>query len=469
MLFSSITFLYYFLPLVLCFYFLTPQKGKNYVLLIASILFYAWGEPYYVIVMIASIVFAWGFGLLIDKYRGTSKSKAAFIGSVVVSLGLLCLFKYMDFFLVNLNRILPGRIHITLLHLALPIGISFYTFQILSYTIDLYKGKIQIQKNIFNFACYVMLFPQLIAGPIVRYFDIEKELMCRSHNMQNISNGAFRFVIGLSKKVLLGNVMGELCQFYKDGLENSVLFMWLYAIGFTLQIYFDFSGYSDMAIGLGEIFGFHFPENFNYPYISKSITEFWRRWHMTLGAFFRDYVYIPMGGNRVGIKRHIFNILIVWFLTGFWHGSGWNFIFWGLYFAVWILIEKFVLPVSINKIPAIFRHIAVLLILMIGWILFDAKNAVQAVNRIGYLVGIGTDSLAGKWSKYYLRSYTVPIMLAIIAATPYPKSILKGLEKKDKIRKIILLVKPLSLIFLLTIVTAYLIDGSFNPFIYFRF
>ena len=469
MLFSSISFLYYFLPLVLCFYFITPFKGKNYVLLIASIIFYAWGEPRYILLILSSIVVAWGFGFVIDKYRSASRSKAAFIGSVAVSIGLLCLFKYADFFLENLNRMMPGGVQLPLLRLVLPIGISFYTFQILSYTIDLYRGSIKLQKNLFDFACYVILFPQLIAGPIVRYSDVEKELKCRSHTMQQFSEGAFRFIIGLSKKVLLANVIGELGQFYKEGLENSVLFAWLYGISFTLQIYFDFSGYSDMAIGLGKIFGFHFPENFNYPYISKSVTEFWRRWHMTLGSWFRDYVYIPMGGNRKGMLKHIFNIVFVWFLTGFWHGAGWNFIFWGLYFALWLLIEKYVFNDGINKVPAFLRHIGILLILMIGWIFFDADSIALAVRRIGYFVGIGTDCIVGKWSIYYLKSYLVPILIAIFAATPYPKRLIEYLQFSSKGRVTVAVARPLGIFLLLSVITAYLIDGSFNPFIYFRF
>ena len=331
MVFSSITFLYYFLPIFLVIYFITPMPNgsprlRNLALLFASLVFYAWGEPEYVLLLIGQCVAAWSLGLLIEKYRGNIISHLLMIFSVAVSLSALLFFKYADFFMLNINKVFS--LHIGLLNLALPIGVSFYTFQILSYTVDLYKERTCVRKNLFDFSTYVTMFPQLIAGPIVRYADVDKELTNREHKTEDIALGIRRFIIGLGKKVLLANVMGELVNLYKNSDENSVLFTWLYVIAFALQLYFDFSGYSDMAIGLGRVLGFRFLENFNYPYIAKSVTDFWRRWHISLSSWFKDYVYIPLGGSHKSMPRNICNIILVWLLTGFWHGTDWNFIFW---------------------------------------------------------------------------------------------------------------------------------------------
>jgi len=338
MLFSSIPFLYYFFPVVIILYLIAPGlQLKNTVLLITSLVFYAWGEPLYVFLMILSIVSGYVFGLLIEKYRGKGAAKLFLMLSLVVSLGSLGYFKYADFFIANFNA--ATGLSVPLLRIALPIGISFYTFQLLSYVIDVYRGNTRAQKNFISLATYISLFPQLIAGPIVRYTDIERQLGDRSISIDKAALGLRRFVIGLGKKILIANQMGELCSIFRESGDKSIAFYWLYAIAFTIQIYFDFSGYSDMAIGLGKILGFDFMENFNYPYISGSVTEFWRRWHISLGSWFRDYVYIPLGGNRRGAVRQIVNILVVWFLTGFWHGAAWNFIAWGLYFGILLLCE----------------------------------------------------------------------------------------------------------------------------------
>ena len=464
MLFSSITFLYYFLPLVLALYFVVPFRLKNVVLLAFSLLFYAWGEPVYVLLMAATIVSQWFFGLLIDRFRGSKWSRIWLILSLAVGLGSLGVFKYSDFFLEAV-RVISGQ-PIKLLGIALPIGISFYTFQILSYTIDLYRGEAKVQRSVLKLATYVTLFPQLIAGPIVRYTTVAEELDERHHTWENFSVGTRRFTVGLGKKVLIANLMGQLAQTYKDGGENTVLFAWVYAVAFSLQLYFDFSGYSDMAIGLGHMFGFHFLENFNYPYISQSITEFWRRWHMSLGTWFRDYVYIPLGGNRQNFLRNTVNLFIVWFLTGFWHGAGWNFIVWGLYFAVLLMIEK-PLRKRLN-IPKALGHMYTIFAVIICFILFDAESLSQALVRIGALFGVGTEAVTGVQSLYYLRSYAVPLLVGIAGATPWPKRAFERLCKPLGEAGVIGL-QTVGTAALLVLVTAYLIDGSFNPFIYFRF
>lgn len=465
MLFSSVTFLYWFLPALLVIYFIVPKGWKNAVLLAASLLFYAWGEPIYVLLMIGTTLLGWLFGLAIEKFRGRWQSKAALIASVVVGIGALMVFKYSDFFISTINSIAGSSI--SALGLALPIGISFYTFQILSYTIDLYRQKAEVQKSIVKFATYVTLFPQLIAGPIVRYTDIAKQLDSRRHSWEGFASGATRFVLGLSKKVLLANTLGELVSIYRNSGEQSVVFAWLYIIAYSLHIYFDFSGYSDMAIGLGRIFGFEFVENFNYPYISKSITEFWRRWHISLGSWFRDYVYIPLGGNRVSAPRHVFNILAVWLLTGFWHGAGWTFIAWGLYFAVWLLAEKFFLAKWLDKLPRFVSHIYTAIVLAFGWVLFDAASIGSAVATVGQMFGSGV-GFANTETLYYLRSYAVPLILGIIGCTPLPKYLVRKLSG-GKAAGVMTVVEPVVICALLAVVTAYLVDGSFNPFIYFRF
>ena len=465
MLFSSINFLYYFLPCVLILYFLVPTKYKNSILLISSLLFYFYGEPIYILVMLGAILSGYIHGILINKYP--KHKKIFLISSIIISLGALGLFKYSNFAITNINQLLGTNIK--LLNLALPIGISFYTFQILSYVIDVYKGKVPVQKNIIKLATYVSLFPQLIAGPIVRYIDVEKELTNREHTFENFSTGITRFCIGLAKKVLIANQLGELCQIFLQTDEKSILFYWIYGISFSLQIYFDFSAYSDMAIGLGKIFGFHFLENFNYPYISKSITEFWRRWHISLGTWFKDYVYIPLGGNRVGKLKLIRNILVVWMLTGFWHGAEWTFIFWGLLFGILLMIEKLFLLNKLEKAPKIVGHIYVLFIIMISFIIFNAGSIGEAINQIAGLFGANGETFINHYTVYYLKNYLVIFVIAIIGATPFVKNAINHLKENGKIRKIVNILEPITVVVLLLVVTAYLVDSSYNPFLYFRF
>jgi len=436
---------------------------RNVTLLVMSLVFYAWGEPRYVFLMIAQCVFAWGFGLLIDKHRGQKAAKTLMLISVVISLSGLIYFKYANFFISNVNNLTNSNI--AFIRFVMPIGISFYTFQLLSYTIDLYRGLIRVSRNVLDFSTYVASFPQLIAGPIVRYSDIEAALSKREHSFSRFAMGSRRFIIGLGKKMLIANMFGELVAIYKVSGDESVLFVWLYLIAYTMQIYFDFSGYSDMAIGLGHIFGFKFPENFNYPYIADSITNFWRRWHMTLSGWFRDYVYIPLGGNRVKVLRHVFNIMLVWMLTGFWHGADWNFILWGGYFGVVLLVEKLFLGKALRKAPKAVRHIYVILIVFISWAFFDALGFNEAFTVIGRMFGAG-GTLASREALYYLRSYAVPLVIAVIGSTPL---IMKLAQKIDTKKRLVVVLEPVVLLLILIVSTASMVDGSFNPFIYFRF
>lgn len=465
MLFSSIPFLFYFLPLVLAVYFLVPWKLKNTVLLLASLIFYGWGEPRYVFLMIASILLFYGCGLAIEKAKTKPWKKAWLTVSVVVSVALLCVFKYADFFITNFNAV--TGLSVPLLKLALPIGISFYTFQCLSYTIDVYRGNVEAQKNPINFGAYVALFPQLIAGPIVRYIDVARELNHREHSMEKFVEGLRRFIFGLAKKILIANQLGELTNIFRLSGEKSVVFYWMYAIAFALHIYFDFSGYSDMAIGLGKIFGFNFIENFNYPYMSKSIGEFWRRWHMSLGSWFRDYIYIPLGGNRVSKGRWLFNTLVVWMLTGFWHGAAWNFILWGLLYALFLLIEKFI-P-AIKKLPDVLKHVYTLLIVVLGFVLFNAADIAQAGQDIAGMFGFAGVPFCNTETLYYLGSFGFLFVLSLIGATPLVKNVATKLAVHKKTETIIAIVEPIVLLVLLAVCSAYLVDGSFNPFLYFRF
>ena len=460
MLFTSISFLYYFLPITLILYFIVPKKYKNVILLVSSLLFYFYGEPIYVFLMIAEILIAYFGALLIDKY----KDKTILIILLIIHISLLFIFKYTDFILTNINNIFNANIN--LLKLALPIGISFYTFQIISYEVDVYKKKVSVQKNIINLATYVSLFPQLIAGPIVRYESINEELDNRKTTFNDFSYGVRRFIIGLSKKVLLANVLGELCSTFNTISDKTVVFYWLFAISYMLQIYLDFSAYSDMAIGLGRMFGFHFLENFNYPYISKSITEFWRRWHMSLSSWFKDYVYIPLGGSRCEKTKIIRNIFVVWFLTGLWHGASWNFIIWGLLFGIVLVIEKLFLQKILDKTPNIFKHIYVLFIVMISFVIFNGENI---INNIQGLFGINNISFINSVSIHYLKNYLIILIISILACTPLFKNIIEKLKNNKKIIKVINLLEPIYLVLLLFIVTVYLIDNSYNPFLYFRF
>mgnify|MGYP002709846126 FL=1 len=463
MLFSGIPFLFYFLPCVLLVYFIVPQKGRNAVLLAASLFFYGWGEPKFLLFMVFSIVQGYVFARLIGRGR---RKKLFLTLSLVLSFALLGYCKYADFFIENFNAV--TGLSLPLLKIALPIGISFYTFQIASYEIDVYRGDVAAQHNFIDFAAYVAMFPQLIAGPIVRYRDIAPQLKERTHSLEAAASGASRFAVGLGKKVLVANVLAQLVSAYKASAEQTALYAWLYAIAFTLQIYFDFSGYSDMAIGLGRIFGFSFPENFRYPYIAKSITEFWRRWHMSLGTWFRDYLYIPLGGSRCSRIRHIFNILVVWMATGFWHGAAWNFVFWGLFYAVLLMAEKFFLLPALKK-GRVLPHVYVLLAVTLGFVLFDAASLKDALHQLGTLFGAGTASGLGTEALYMLRSYGVMLALAVLGATPLPAMLWKKAQEAKSLAPVLTVAEPLCTFALLALCTAFLVDGSFNPFLYFRF
>ena len=503
MLFSGIPFLYYFLPAVLLLYFIAPKCLKNTVLLVGSLFFYAWGEPKIVLIMIASILVGYVSGLLIEAFRDSKEAfttenaslrhkkttKIVMIFSVIIQLGCLVYFKYMDFFIENFNNIFG--LSISLLKIALPVGISFYTFQILSYTVDIYRGE-KAQKNPINLAMYIAMFPQLIAGPIVRYKDIASQLnvkgglklrYCkqgnkkfafdghetgRSVSFDDIAQGIRRFVFGLAKKILLANQLGELCDIFRASGDKSVLFYWVYAIAFALHIYFDFSGYSDMAIGLGKIFGFHFMENFNYPFVSGSVTEFWRRWHISLGSWFRDYVYIPLGGNRVPKWRWFMNIFVVWMLTGFWHGAAWNFIIWGLFFAVLLVFEKLCFLKVLEK-KKILGHIYVVLAVLISFVIFNATDMREAGAYIGGMFGLDKVPVVSAETLYYVRSYGVVLLLSLVGATPLMKNLMERLVQKKVCKNIIWILEPIVYVGLMLVMTAYLVDGSFNPFLYFRF
>jgi len=461
MLFSGIPFLYYFLPAVVILYFLVPKGWRNAVLLVSSLLFYAWGEPKYVALMIFSIGLFYGCGLAIERGRNQKQKKFWLVISVVCSLSLLGIFKYADFFISSFNGM--TGLSVPLLKLALPIGISFYTFQCLSYTIDVYRGNVEAQKNPISFGAYVALFPQLIAGPIVRYVDVARELEERNTTGEDFAYGLRRFLVGLGKKVLIANQFGQLNEVFRASNEPSVLFYWMYAVSFMLHIYFDFSGYSDMAIGLGRIFGFHFIENFDYPYLSKSITEFWRRWHMSLGSWFRDYVYIPMGGNRVNKGRWLLNILTVWMLTGLWHGASWNFVLWGLLFAVLLLAEKWI-P-GLKNLPKLLRHGYVLLLVCLSFVLFNAADFSQAASDFRGLFGLAGLPPVTTETLYYLRSYGVLFLAGVVGATPLVRNFLRKRENTT----LLAILEPVGMAVLLVLCTAYLVDGSFNPFLYFRF
>ncbi len=461
MLFSSIPFLYYFLPAVLICYFLAPERAKNAVLLLFSLIFYGWGEPKLLFLMIFTIGVFYLCGLAIGRAVQRKWKKFWLMVSVVAGLGLLGIFKYADFFLESVNA--ATGLSLPLLKLALPVGISFYTFQCLSYTIDVYRGAAQVQKDPIAFGAYVTLFPQLIAGPIVRYVDVARELEHRTHSWENMALGLRRFLVGLGKKVILADNFALLIKLFRESGEPSVLFYWMYAIAFLLNIYFDFSGYSDMAIGLGRLFGFHFLENFNYPYMSKSITEFWRRWHMSLGSWFRDYVYIPMGGNRVSHGRWIFNIFTVWMLTGAWHGAAWNFVLWGALYAVFLLVEKWV-P-GLQKLPDILRHGYVLVLTVLGFVLFNAESVSQAGSDIAALFGCGGLPAVTAETLYYLRSYGFLFALGIVGATP----LVKQLARKISATRAGPVLELMAMAGLLLVCTGYLVDGSFSPFLYFRF
>ncbi|MBQ5599346.1 MAG: MBOAT family protein, partial [Lachnospiraceae bacterium] len=412
MLFSSISFLYYFLPCVLILYLVTPRKLKNFVLLLSSLFFYGWGGVNFLWLMMIMLAAGYIWGLLVGKYREQKIGKWLLGAALGMNVLTLIYFKFADVF---------------------PIGISFYTFQIMSYIVDVYRGEVPAQKNPVNFSAYASMFPQLVAGPIVRYADVAKQLESRMHSFDHAALGIRTFVLGLAKKVLIANTLGELCDIFRASNDKAVLFYWLYAAAFTLHIYFDFSGYSDMAVGLGKMFGFDFMDNFNYPYISKSITEFWRRWHISLSSWFRDYVYIPLGGNRVPKGRWFFNIFVVWFLTGFWHGAAWNFIAWGLGFAVILVIEKMWLLRQLERskgvVAQILRHVYVMVIIMISFVLFNATDITEAGTYIASMFGLGDLALVSKETVYYMRSYLVIFLVAMIGATPIPKMLVCKMQE----------------------------------------
>ena len=459
MLFSSITFIYYFLPILLLIYFIVPKKIKNLTLLIFSLIFYFLGEPKYIIVLLLSCIINYVISKLM-KYK--KYKKALLILAIIYNVGQLLVFKYTDFFIDNINNIF--NTNISFMYIVMPIGISFFTFQALGYVIDVYNKKHKPASSLIDFMTYVSLFPQLIAGPIVRYSDIQNELVKRETSFSKFSEGIKRFVIGLSKKVLIANVLGEIITFL---IEETVVSAWLKPILFTLQIYYDFSGYSDMAIGLGLMFGFRFLENFNYPLIASSITDFWRRWHISLSSWFRDYIYIPLGGNKVSKLKHVRNIFIVWFLTGFWHGASWNFILWGLYFFIFLMIEKYLLKKYLDKTKVI-KHIYTVLIVIISFLIFNTESIPDIINSLKNMFFMNDISIISKETLYYLRSNLVLFIVAIIGATPLMKVVI-GKLKETKFVKVINILEPITYIILLTLTTAFLIDASFNPFLYFRF
>lgn len=467
MVFSGLTFLLCYLPAVLIVYYLAPRKMKNLVLFLFSLLFYAWGEPIYVGLMIFSTILDYCCGRAAEKYRGTKKAKAALIVSVTVNLGLLCLFKYTDFLLTTINSLLGTSI--PLLNLPLPIGISFYTFQTMSYTIDVYRGDNKAQKNIISFGAYVSLFPQLIAGPIVRYQTIAEQIDNRVHTSELFSSGVKRFVCGLSKKGLLANNIGLLWNTISqtDVAKLTVVSVWLGVIAFAFQIYFDFSGYSDMAIGLGRMFGFEFCENFDYPYISSSVTEFWRRWHISMGTWFRDYVYIPLGGNRRGLKIQIRNIAVVWLLTGFWHGAAWNYVLWGVFYGILLIIEKFFLLDKQKKAPAFVGRIYTMFCVLLGWGLFAIEDFRKLGGYFGAMFGFGA-GLCDNNALWQLVSYLPLLVVCAAASAPILPKIYKKLSEKCA-PAVMTAADSLGLVGGMLLSTAYLISGSYNPFLYFRF
>lgn len=463
MLFSSVPFLFYFLPAVLLVYFLVPKRAKNGVLLLSSLVFYGWGEPRYLPVMLVSILQGYIFGRLIERFRDTRRAKLFLVLSVLLSLGTLAYFKYADFMIANLNA-LTG-LSAPLLRLALPVGISFYTFQILSYTVDVYRGTVPAQRNFIDLAAYIAMFPQLIAGPIVRYSDIAVQLKTREHSVSEAASGARRFILGLAKKILLANLLGELVSSFRASADLSVLYYWLGAIAFTLQIYYDFSGYSDMAIGLGRIFGFRFSENFQYPYLSGSITEFWRRWHISLGAWFRDYVYIPCGGSRAGTVRTIANLLLVWLLTGIWHGANWTFLLWGVYYGILLLLEKFVLRRVLEHLPGLLRHVLTLLLVLIGWVFFFSSSPAAAFGWIGRMFGSGS-ALVDATAKYYLAGCWPLLLVGAIGSFPVVSHVGGNLLRRNKAWQAFSVVLFLALLLLCI---ALMMNDTYSTFLYFQF
>lgn len=464
MVFSSLEFLFRFLPAVLLIYFLVPRRFKNPVLLVASLFFYAWGEPIYVGLMIVSVVGNYGLALAMNRYRGTQRADWAMAGSLVFSLGLLGFFKYADFLIGSVNDV--AGTEFGMLDVPLPIGISFYTFQILSYTIDVYRGKVEVQRNLISLATYIALFPQLIAGPIVRYSAIAKELTHRNHSTEMFVDGIHRFVIGLAKKVLIANNIGLLWEASAATAEPSVMLAWLGIIAFGFQIFFDFSGYSDMAIGLGRMLGFKYAENFNYPYIAQSVTEFWRRWHISLGQWFRDYVYIPLGGNRGSVLIWTRNVFVVWALTGLWHGASWNFALWGLYFGVILMLERMYISSLLLRVTPALRHVYTLLLVLVSWVIFQLGTPSEIFEYLGNMFGLNGIDLVNDEARYLLRSNLVILAIAAIGSVPIAGYVGRRIGSRMSVRAVGM---PVYYAGLLVVSTAFLVDSSFNPFLYFRF
>ena len=471
MVFSSTLFLFRFLPIIMILYFLAPGRMKNILLLLGSLIFYAWGEPVYILLMLFSTISDYLHGRIIGRARSKGIKKLFLVSSIVVNLGVLCFFKYADFLVGTINQ-LAGT-NIPLLNLPLPIGISFYTFQTMSYSIDVYRGQVKVQKNLLDFAVFVTMFPQLIAGPIVKYADVEKQLHERKPDILQIHYGMRRFVFGLAKKVLLANNMGLIWTEISSRDLGTLTGMsaWLGILAYTFQIYFDFSGYSDMAIGLGTCFGFHFPENFNYPYISRSVTEFWRRWHMTLSSWFREYVYIPLGGNRKGLGRQLINILIVWTLTGIWHGAGWNFLLWGMWFALWLILEKIFLKKVLEALPGIVGNIYTMFLVIVGWVFFSIESGSHALNYLKVMLGMGEAGWIQSISLFDGMENMVIFIIALIGSTPIFAWIGKRLESSANGYGIALcrVLDKVILGILLIASIAYIVDATYNPFLYFRF
>ncbi len=473
MVFSSLLFLFRFLPAVLFFYYIVPARMRNLMLFLFSMVFYAWGEPVYIVLMVVSILISYTGGRAVDAMKKAGRQKAArtaMIISLALSLSLLLFFKYADFVIGTIDSLTGAGI--AFLNLALPIGISFYTFQTMSYTIDVYRGDAQVQKNLISYGAYVVMFPQLIAGPIVRYKTIDTQLRSRKETAEEFAEGVKRFMIGLGKKVLLANTAGALWDSINAMTvsEVPVLTAWLGIAAYTFQIYFDFSAYSDMAIGLGHMFGFHFLENFNYPYLSKSITEFWRRWHISLSTWFKEYVYIPLGGNRVSVPRHIFNLMVVWLLTGFWHGASWNFVLWGLYYGVILVLEKYVYGKYLEKLPKAVQHIYSMLLVMIGWEIFVFTDFSEGVQYLRAMVGGFGAGLANAQTVYLLYNNIILLILLVIGCTDLPARIGRAIRQKLTDKGAVLIVLQVvfyAAIFILSI--AWLVDASYNPFLYFRF
>lgn len=468
MVFSSLIFLFMFLPLALIIYYVSPKVLRNCILFIVSLIFYAWGEPVYIVIMIFSTIFDYINGVLIDKYRDRKGiTKAIFINSIIINLGILGFFKYYGFVVDNINTIF--NLNLPVETLPLPVGISFYTFQTMSYVIDVYLGKVQAQKNIISFGTYVTMFPQLVAGPIIKYSDIDKQLQERKVTLDRFGEGMELFVRGLALKVLLANNIGLLWTSVKETSisELTIITAWMGIIAFAFQIYFDFRGYSAMAQGLGKMFGFDFPENFNYPYISKSVTEFWRRWHISLGSWFREYVYIPLGGNRTGLIKQLRNLLIVWFLTGLWHGANWNFIVWGLYFGLFVTLEKLFLLKWLKNRMSFIGHVYTLIIVLIGWVFFEFENLSVAMNFLGTMFGFNQSVFLDNKTLYYITTNFMLFIVLAICSTPFPKRVFVYIREKLKLPGAIGI--PVFYVILAVLSTGYLVNDTYNPFLYFRF